>query len=114
MMRSSMDDDQNLKRVMAYLDEHSDALDANRIGLLLAGCWETLKGGSDTNMRAEKLWRIEEPSWVPPILEFSIERHGQTVNGSSRATVYRWSVNLEMGEARISRATLVPRRSIST
>ena len=52
-------------------------------------------------MRAEKLWRIEEPSWAPPILEFSIERHGQTVNGSSRATVYRWSVNLETGEAGI-------------
>jgi len=33
--------------------------------------------------------------------EFSIERHGQTVNGSSRATIYRWSVNLEKGEAYI-------------
>jgi hypothetical protein len=32
---------------------------------------------------------------------FSIERHGQTVNGSSRATVYRWRVNLETGEAGI-------------
>jgi hypothetical protein len=92
-------DDQKLRRVKAYLDEHADALDAKRVGLLLSDCWDALEGGTDTNMRAEKLWRIEEPSWIPPILEFSIERHGQTVNGSSRATVYRWSVNLETGEA---------------
>ena len=60
-----------------------------------------MAGGTETNMRAEKLWRIEEPSWAPPILEFSIERHGQTVNGSSRATVYRWSVNLDTCKAGI-------------
>jgi hypothetical protein len=90
-----------LKRLRSYLDEHADALDANSVGILLSGCWESLAGGTETNMRAEKLWRIEEPSWAPPILEFSIERHGQTVNGSSRATVYRWSVNLETGEAGI-------------
>jgi hypothetical protein len=96
-----MDNDQNLKRVKAYLDEHAEALDSNRIGILLSDCWDALEGGSETNMRAEKLIRIEEPSWAPPILEFSIERHGQTVNGSSRATVYRWSVNLETGTAGI-------------
>jgi hypothetical protein len=96
-----MDNDQNLKRVRSYLDEHAGALDANRVGILLADCWEDLDGGTETKMRAEKLWRIEELEWVPPILKFSIERHGQTVNGSSRATVYRWSVNLETGEAGI-------------
>jgi hypothetical protein len=58
-------------------------------------------GNTDTNMRAQKLWRIEQLSWNPPTFEFSIERHGQTVNGSSRATVYRWSVDLEKGTAHV-------------
>jgi hypothetical protein len=93
---------QEFKRLGAYLDEHIGAsLDARRVGDLLAGCWDALSGGTGTNMHAKKLWRIEQPVWNPPTLEFSIERHGQTVNGSSRATVYRWSVNLEKGTAGI-------------
>jgi len=93
---------QEFKRLGAYLDEQIGAsLDARRVGDLLAGCWDALSGGTDTNMHAEKLWRIEQPLWNPPTLEFSIERHGQTVNGSSRATVYRWSIDLEKGTARI-------------
>jgi hypothetical protein len=93
---------QEFKRLGAYLDEHLGApLDARRVGDLLAGCWDALDGGTDTNMRAEKLWRVEQPLWSPPTFEFSIERHAQTVNGSSRATVYRWRVDLEKGTARI-------------
>ena len=30
-----------------------------------------------------------------PCLSFPIERHGQTVNGSTRATVYHWLVDLQ-------------------
>ncbi len=97
-----MSDEQKFKRLRDYLDSHPGApLDVSQVGRLLSLCWHDLDGSTDTNMRAEKLWRIEQPSWNPPILEFSIERHGQTVNGSSRATVYRWSVNLEKGEAYI-------------
>jgi hypothetical protein len=98
---------QEFKRLGAYLDEQIGAsLDARRVGDLLAGCWDALSGGTDTNMYAEKLWRIEQPLWSPPTREFSIERHGQTVNGSSRATVYRWSIDLEKGTARITVPTL--------
>ena len=95
-----MTDDQKIKRLRDYLNSQGP-LDANQIGRLLSLCWDGLDGGTETNMRGEKLWRIEQPSWEPPILEFSIERHGQTVNGSSRATVYRWSVDLEKGKADI-------------
>jgi hypothetical protein len=52
-------------------------------------------------MRADKLWRMEDPAWSPPYLEFSIERHGQTVMGSSRGSVYRWRVNVDKGTAGI-------------
>jgi hypothetical protein len=95
-----MTKDQELKRLKNYLDQQAGVLlDANHVGGLLAVCWDLLDGGDATNMSAGKLWRIEQPSWNSPTLEFSIERHGQTVNGSSRATVYRWSVNLEKGNA---------------
>lgn len=97
-----MTNDQGLKRLKAYLDQQvGRPLDANRVGGLLSDCWDALDGSDFTKMRADKLWRIEEPSWDPPNLEFSIERHGQTVNGSSRATVYRWKIDLEKGTARI-------------
>jgi hypothetical protein len=98
-----MTDGQKFKRLRDYLDTRAGApFDESQVGRLLSIYWDELDGGTATNMRAEKLWRIEQPSWVPPILEFSIERHGQTVNGSSRATVYRWCVDLEKGEAHIT------------
>ena len=78
----------------AHLSSHSD-LDAAKVGGLLAACWDDLRGGHLTNMDATKLHRIEDPSWHPPFLEFWIERHGQTVNGSTRATAHKWRVNLD-------------------
>lgn len=56
---------------------------------LVAQAWRELSINDHTNMLSEKLiGRMETPSWEPPNLYFAIERHGQTVNGSSRATVY--------------------------
>jgi hypothetical protein len=47
-------------------------------------------------MIPEKLrGRMEECEWHPPILTFKIERHGPTVNGSSRAPIQLWKVDLE-------------------
>jgi hypothetical protein len=83
-----------IERLKAYLSSGAE-LDAKRVGNLLAACWPLLAGSDATNMSADKLWRIETPAWSPPFLDFAIERHGQTVNGSSRATLYRWRVNLD-------------------
>jgi hypothetical protein len=95
--QSKMTERSAIERLKAYLNGHTGGteLDAGCVGSLLSGCWSALNGGGATNMKADKLHRIETPSWNPPFLEFSIERHGQTVNGSSRATLYRWRVNLE-------------------
>jgi hypothetical protein len=41
------------------------------------------------------LGRMEEVQWNPPVLSFTIERHGCTVMGSSRATLQEWTVDLE-------------------
>ena len=51
-------------------------------------------------MASRKLQRIENPSWAAPILRFTIERHGGTVRGSSRADIQRWEVNLDQQTAK--------------
>ncbi len=68
---------------------------------LLRVVWQELDGSDITNMSAEKLDRMENPSWRPPLLTFDIERHGATVLGSSRASLYSWSVNVDTATASI-------------
>ncbi len=92
---------QNLRSHLAKLPPGA-VLDVKGVADLLSDSWASLNGGDATNMRADKLRRIEQPEWQPPILEFTIERHGQTVNGSSRATAYRWRVNVQEGTAEIA------------
>ncbi len=49
----------------------------------------------------------EDLRWSLPYYTFSLERHGATVNGSSRAEVHHWSVNVE---AETTRQTTTGRR----
>src|SRR5258708_33451648 len=70
----------------------SDTTDLER---LLAACWHKLDG-DDGGMEGRKLLgRMEQVSWTPPLLAFTIERDGGTVMGSSRATLQEWSVDME-------------------
>ena len=46
-------------------------------------------------MASWKLGRMEGPEWRPPLLTFSIERHGAMVLGGTRADLQRWTVNLD-------------------
>jgi hypothetical protein len=96
-----MNDDHAIERLRDYLDKQpaGTALDSDHVANLLSACWNDLVGGNATKMRAEKLWRIERPTWHPPFLDFFIERHGQTVNGSTRVTIYRWRVDVAKGTA---------------
>jgi hypothetical protein len=66
---------------------------------LLAECWHEFQGAGETAMNAYKLPRAEHISWNPPILSFTIERHGATVLGSSRAELQPWSVDVDQGTA---------------
>ena len=70
---------------------------------LLANCWHELEGAGESAMQARKLDRAEDVSWNPPVLSFTIERHGATVLGSSRADLHRWSINMHEGTARCER-----------
>jgi len=63
---------------------------------LLSVCWEEFDGSNAENMSGYKLHnRMEEVEWEPPILGFTIERHGGTVMGSSRAELLAWNINVQ-------------------
>ena len=62
----------------------------------LATCWDGLRGSDDGGMKDDKLLgRMENIHWQPPLLTFTIERHGGTVNGSTRAELQHWELNLD-------------------
>ena len=62
---------------------------------LLAACWETLSGSHLEGMPPEKLHRIENPEWRPPMLCFDIERHVSTGLGSSRADLHHMAIDID-------------------
>jgi hypothetical protein len=67
---------------------------------LLTECWEGLQGSEAENTFAFKLARAEQLTWNAPCLEFVLERHGGTVNGSINAELHTWVVDLDSGQAR--------------
>lgn len=62
---------------------------------LLEDCWDMFNGSTEGKMEAYKLQRMEDPRWHPPSLSFTVERHGGTALGSSRAELQRWVVDLD-------------------
>jgi hypothetical protein len=68
---------------------------------LLMDCWSSLIGSEEENTFSNKIPRAESVSWNPPLLKFQLERHGGTVNGSTRANVHYWEVNVDLGTAKI-------------
>jgi hypothetical protein len=62
---------------------------------LLSEVWDDL-GGDEGGMTGQKLvGRMKHIEWHPPVLSFSIERHGGTVLGSTRAEVQQWCVDID-------------------
>jgi putative transcriptional regulator len=67
---------------------------------LLAACWHELEGRDSESMAGYKLsGRMEKVTWQPPVLAFTIERHGGVVRGSSRAELQEWSVDTTLQTA---------------
>ncbi|WP_156913786.1 hypothetical protein [Comamonas badia] len=76
--------------------------DVVQLQRLLAEVWSSLSGASDGGMKGDKLLdRAESMSWDPPYITFSIERHGSVVNGSTRAEIQDWCVDLDKWTAEI-------------
>ena len=77
---------------------------AAEVKSMLIACWGGLAGSGDEGTTSDKLsGRIELLEWTPPNLTFRIERHGGTVQGSTRADLHRWTVNVETGKASVER-----------
>src|SRR5258708_10962257 len=98
---SALDDRRNRLAVL-NAGPIADA-DASSVASLLADCWELLSGSDAGGMTADKLMgRTENLIWRSPLLEFTIERHGGTVIGSTRAELQTWIVNANDGSASLS------------
>ena len=65
----------------------------------LAVCWDGFDGSRAEAMESWKLQRMEKPEWNPPVFAFTIESHGGTVMGSTRAELQRWEIDLDTQEA---------------
>ena len=85
----------------------------------LAAGWDGFRGSDDGGMKDDKLLgRMENVQWQSPILNFTIERHGGTVNGSTRAELQHWELNLDNQTASIVKEghrqlqTMAPRVSV--
>lgn len=72
----------------------------DELRFMLESCWDTLSGSSETSMATYKLERMKSPSWAPPILTFTVERHGALVMGGSRAEKQMWEVDTAKWTAR--------------
>lgn len=87
-----------MQQLLEYLSTMSpgEIADVGQLDSLLAACWDQFDGGNAEGMEAYKLLgRMESISWNPPVLSFTIERHGGTVLGSTRADLQSWEVNVQ-------------------
>jgi len=94
-----MEGNPDLKRLIQYLKsiQAGPVSDSTDLAKLLIESWDEFEGSDAEGMRAYKLGdgRTQNVSWNPPLLKFSIERHGGTVQGSSRAERHEWTIDIE-------------------
>lgn len=86
--------------------------DIPKVLTTLIACWSSIQGGEVEKTIDFKIGRAEDLAWNPPVLAFVMERHGGTVNGSSRADLHFWEVDTIKLQARIVRQSyrqLTPR-----
>jgi hypothetical protein len=85
-----MDTHETLDALRDYLTKIpvGPSVDVPALVSRLAPCWEQFEGWDTEGMEAYKLSRMEDVMWNPPRLEFTLERHGPTAMGSSRATLH--------------------------
>jgi hypothetical protein len=57
--------------------------------------WLELDGSTESKMTSQKVSRARAFLWQPPCLVFAIERHGGVVQGSSRAELQTWILDLD-------------------
>jgi hypothetical protein len=87
----------SIKALKAFLaDLPTGPVQENRRVIeMLSPFWVSLVGSSEASMATYKLNRAENLHWEPPLLKFTIERHGAASLGSSRAELQEWTINLD-------------------
>jgi hypothetical protein len=93
-----------LLRKRMYELPPGEVTELGRVSALLAECWHDFAGAHSERMHAGKLERIEDLRWDPPVLSFTIERHGGMGMGSTRAELQNWRVDLDRKTARCERS----------
>lgn len=68
---------------------------ASHLEPLLADCWSQFSGDHGGMSGDKLIGRMESVGWNAPFLTFTIERHGGTVMGSTRAELQHWSINMD-------------------
>jgi hypothetical protein len=92
-----------LKRQLFELPP-GEVAQAGRVAMRLAGCWHEFTGSGSERMHAGKLGRMEAAHRDPPVLSFTIERHGAMSVGSTRAELQQWRIDLDRKTARCERS----------
>jgi hypothetical protein len=71
---------------------------------VLTDVWGDLHSDDDSMGGHKLAGRLEQVEWHPPLLTFTIERHGGTVRGSTRGELQHWTVDVRAGTATSRRA----------
>lgn len=91
---------QNLFNYLSLLPA-GPILDTLFLEQALSICWHEFEGSEEGGMAGHKLHgRMEDVLWAPPVLTFTVERHGGIVLGSSRADLHKWVLNIDTRTAR--------------
>jgi len=80
-----------------------DSVQMRTIISALEQAWPFISGSDRESATAKKLYRAESVSVKKPCVNFTLERHGGAVNGSSRAHLHHWEINLILMTASIVR-----------
>jgi hypothetical protein len=92
---------EELAKLRAYLGRIAPGPvhDLSALDSLLDECWSQFRGSGGGGMKREKLDRMGEVRWTPPLLMFEIERHGGWAVGSTRGERQQWTLNVDAGTA---------------
>jgi hypothetical protein len=86
----------SIERLRDFLrQQQPGALPSAELVPLPEPCWDEIQGTDVHKTYALKISGMEDAVWHPPLLRFILARHGATVNGSSRAALHRWTVNVD-------------------
>lgn len=93
---------ERLRRFLSSISEGSlNADQVSHLIPLLRNVWGEINNNDTTGLDARRLDRIVNVRWHSPNLTFEIERHGQTMLGSTMADVHTWEVNTEEAGANL-------------